>query len=464
MAKRFLECSLDQPYLLPPSIQDWLPEGHLARFIADVAEQLDLSSIYAAYARKDGRGMAAYHPLMMTRVLLYAYAIGVRSSRAMEKATYDDVAFRYLSADRHPDHDTIASFRQQHLEALGKLFVQALQLCRRAGLVRLGLLAIDGTKVQAQASKRESMRLKAIGEEEQRLEALVKEILQDAAKADAEEDVRWGKGQPANPLPPGLDRAQERLRRLREAKQILEKEAADQLAEAEAAHSKRKPGPRSKGTPEPTEPAWQREKSKQALQRARKAVSGETRNYNFTDPDSRLMRDAVSGTAIQAYNAQLAVDAEKQIVVAAAVTQQETDRQQLAPMAEAARSALETMPENVVADAGYWSYSQLLHPIFKDTNLVIPPGGCGSVGNTTLKATNPLVQAMREKLATAVGKRLYAARQGIVEPVFAYLKERRGFRRFSFRGLKKVQAEWSLICLTHNLLKLHRFGVTESCA
>lgn len=464
MAKRFLECSLDQPYLLPPSIQDWLPEEHLARFIADVADQLDLSSIYAAYARKDGRGMAAYHPLMMTRVLLYAYAIGIRSSRAIEKATHDDVAFRYLSADQHPDHDTIANFRQQHLEALGKLFVQALQLCRRAGLVKLGRLAIDGTKVQAQASKRASMRLKTIREEEQRLETVVKELLERAAKTDAEEDARWGKGQQADPLPPGLDRAQERLRRLREAKQVLEKEAAEQLAEAEAAHPKRKPGPRPKEIVAPTEPAWQREKSKQALQRARRAANGQTRNYNFTDPDSRVMRDAASGTTIQAYNAQLAVDAENQIIVAAAITQQETDRQQLAPMAEAACSALDAMPENILADAGYWSYSQLLHPMFTDTNLVVPPDGYGSGGNRTLKASNPLVKTMRDKLATAAGRRLYAARQGIVEPVFAYIKQHRCFRRFSFRGLKKVRAEWSLICLTHNLLKLHRFGTAKTCA
>jgi len=455
MAKRFLECSLEQEYLLPPSLHDWLPEGHLARFIVDVTEQLDLGAIYAAYQRHDGRGKAAYHPLLMIRLLLYGYAIGVRSSRAMEKATYDDLAFRYLSANQHPDHDTIAHFRRQHLEAIGKLFAQALALCRRAGLVKLGVLAIDGTKVKAVANKRDSMRLQRIREEEQRLERLVNEVLQEAARTDAEEDARWGKGQPADSLPAGLDRAQERLRRLREAKQVLEAEAAAQLAEAEARHPKRKPGRKPKNTPQAKTPPWERENNKQALHRARKAVAGHTRNYNFTDPDSRLMRDAESGGAIQAYNAQIAVDGAAQIIVAAAVTQQEMDRRQLVPMAEAARRALGTMPESVVADAGYWNYSQLLHPVFEGATLIVPPGRANK-DNRSLRADHPVGQGMREKLANAVGQQLYRTRQSIVEPVFAYIKERRSFRRFSFRGLHKVQAEWSLLCLTHNLLKLYR--------
>ena len=215
MAKRFLTCDLEQPYLLPPSLQDWLPTEHLARFIADVAEQLDLSAFYAAYDRKDGRGLAAYHPLMLCRLLLYGYAIGVRSSRAIEKATYDDLAFRYLSADQHPDHDTIAHFRQQHLPALADLFVQALQLCRQAGLLKLGTLAIDGTKVKAQAHGRQSMRLAQIRQQEERLQTLTDQLLQQAAETDAEEDARWGKGQPVQLLPRELADAQKRLKRLR---------------------------------------------------------------------------------------------------------------------------------------------------------------------------------------------------------------------------------------------------------
>ena len=457
MAKRFIDCSLDQPYLMPPDLQDWLPQGHLARFIAEVVALLDLSEIYACYERRDGRGKAAYHPLMLTRLLVYAYAVGVVSSRAIEKATYDDLAFRYLSADQHPDHDTIAHFRQEHLEALARLFAQALGLCRRTGLVKVGVLAIDGTKVKAAASKRESMRLSAIRAEEERYAALVKGLLERAGKTDADEDARWGKGQPADPLPAGLERAEERLRRLREAKQAMEAEAAGRLAEAQAAHPRRKPGPKPSGGAEaPDPPIWEREKTKMALRRARKAIQGHTRNYNFTDPDSRLMRDGATGVAVQAFNAQIAVDGAHQIIVAASVTQQETDRQQLVPMAEAARTALEAMPDQVVADAGYWSYSQITHPVFQDTDLVVNPDRASGKPNRSLRSDNPLVTRMREKLATPAGKLLQKARQGIVEPVFAYIKERRAFRRFSFRGLAKVQAEWSIVCLTHNLLKLYR--------
>lgn len=461
MGKRFLTCSLEQPYLLPPSLQEWLPQEHLARFIAEVADQLDLSTIYAAYERKDGRGLAAYHPLMMTRVLLYGYAVGVRSSRKIEKATHDDVAFRYLSADQHPDHDTIAAFRQQHLEALAGLFVQALRLCERAGLVKLGLLAIDGTKIKAQASGRHSMRLQALREEEQRLKDMVERLLQEAAQTDAEEDERWGKGQPADPLPAGLARAEERLKRIREAKQALEEEAKEQLAAAEAACPKRKPGPRPEGSP-PVEQNSDRENRKKALQRARRAVAGDTRHFNLTDPDSRMMLDGATKHVVQAYNAQVAVDGHAQIIVAAEVTQQAADRQQLAPMAEAAIAALGSVPENVVADAGYWNYQHLSNLVFANTNLLVPPDARGAGPSSRLRADHPLVQSMRAKLQTEVGRRLYRARQGLVEPVLAYIKEQRQFRRFSFRGIAKVKGEWALVCLTHNLLKLFHGRLTAT--
>jgi transposase len=460
MAKRFLECSLEQPYLLPPSLQDWLPAGHLARFIADVAEQLDLSALYAAYDRKDGRGLAAYHPLMLSRLLLYGYAVGVRSSRAIEKATYDELAFRYLSADQHPDHDTIANFRQQHLRALAELFVQALRLCRQAGLVKLGTLAIDGTKVKAQASERRSMRLQQIRQEEQRLHALTEQLLEQAAQTDADEDAQWGKGQPAEALPLELADAQKRLQRLRQAKQELEEEAKQQLAEAEAACPARQRGRPPRGTPTKSPGSRsERETSKQVLNRARRAVAGQTRHYNFSDPDSRMMRDGGTGHVVQAYNAQIAVDGQAQIIVAAHVTQQALDKQQLAPMLEGAQRLLGGLPENVVADNGYWSYSQLTHPIMDGTNLLVPPEGHRSKTTSRLRADNVMAQTMRGKLSTVAGRMLYTSRQHIVEPVFAHIKEQRRFRRFSFRGLAKVTAEWSFVCLTHNLLKLYRSGL-----
>lgn len=456
MAKQFLECSFDQPYLLPPDIRDWLPSGHLARFLADVADQLDLSKIYAAYERRDGRGLAAYHPLMMTRLLLYGYAIGLRSSRAIEKATYDDLACRFLSANQHPDHDTIASFRQQHLAALADLFSQALALCRRAGLMKVGSIAIDGTKICAQASDRRCMRLQQIREQEDKLHTLVNELLQSAAETDEREDARWGKGRSSDELPAELADAQKRLERLRKARAELEQEVAQQLSEAEAGYPKRKPGPKPLAMQASAEDVNERERRKQARKRARRAMAaGHSRHFNFTDPDCRMMRDASTGHIVAGYNAQLAVEGTAQIIVAAAVTQQATDQQQLVPMARAAMQAMAAMPEHILADAGYWSSTQIADPVFAGTNLLVPPDGHNTV-NRRLRVTNTAAQSMRAKLATAAGAALYTARQHIVEPVFAHIKEQRRFRRFSFRGLAKVSAEWSIVCLTHNLLKLHR--------
>ena len=308
MSKRFRTCDLDQLYLLPPSLQDWLPEGHLARFVADVTSELDLSAIYAAYERRDGRGLAAYHPLMLTRVLLYAYCVGISSSRRIEQATYDDLAFRYLSADQHPDHDTIAAFRQQHLDALAGLFAQALNLCRRAGLIRLGVIAIDGTKLQANASAGRSLRYQDLDQQERRLRRIVEGLLSEAQRVDAEEDARWGKGQPADPLPPELATMQGRLERIRQAKGELEQEAQQRFQEAMRQHRPGKAGRPRKGETRPESSAAQRERNKQRFHRARRQAASPTRHYNFTDPDSRMVYDNGLRTVVQGYNAQLAVD------------------------------------------------------------------------------------------------------------------------------------------------------------
>ena len=216
---------MNQAYLLPPSLQDWLPEGHLARFVAEVVEALDLAAIYAKYEEGDGRGLAAYDPRMMVRVLIYGYCRGVASSRRIERATYEDVAFRYLAADQHPDHDTIAAFRQEHLANLARLFVQVLQLCQRAGLVKLGHVALDGTKVKASASKHKAMSYERMGEAEKKLEAEVQALLQEAARVDAEEDGKYGKGKRGDELPAELARRESRLEKIREAKAALEQEA-----------------------------------------------------------------------------------------------------------------------------------------------------------------------------------------------------------------------------------------------
>jgi transposase len=454
--KRFRTCSLDQPFLMPPALQDWLPEGHLARFIADVADILDLSEIYSAYERSDGRGLAAYHPLMLTRLLLYGYATGRTSSRRIERATYDDVAFRYLSADRHPDHDTIAAFRQQHLEALAKLFAQALRLCQRAGLVKLGTVAIDGTKLQANASPAHSMRYADLSQQEQRLQALVEGMLAEAERVDAAEDAEFGRGRRGDELPPELADAQQRLEKLRQAQRELEQEAQQKLEEAERQHSGRKNGRPPKGqAPSPGSSA-ERQRSKGRVSRARREAQSPTRHYNFTDPDSRMVYDNGLKTVVQGYNAQLAVDGHSQIVVAAEVTQQVNDRQQLLPMAAAAGAALGQAPQFLLADAGYWDTVSLLDPTLAAMTVLVSPDGRGGTGGSRLRADHPIAARMRAAIGSSLGRAIYRTRKTIVEPVIGHIKQQRGFRQFALRGLKKVQAEWKLICLTHNLLKLHR--------
>src|SRR5216683_909281 len=401
MSKRFRVCSLDQEFLLPPSLQDWLPQDHLARFIADVVNELDLSAIYAEYERKDGRGLSAYHPLLMTRLLLYGYCIGITSSRKIEKATYDNVAFRYLSADQHPDHDTLASFRQEHLNALASLFVQALQLCQKAGLVKLGNVAIDGTKIKANASTHRSVDYQKISEREQQLQA-----------------------------------------------------ANDTLPVRKAG----RPG-KAEQTSEPPKNPRQREKEKKQRQRARKNAAAPGRQYNFVDPDSRVMRDNGQKCFVQAYNAQIAVDAHAQVIVAAELTQQTVDRQQLLPLVKSVCSNAQATPRTITADAGYWDTMSLLDPSMKGIEVLVSPDSNPQPPGAPLPASAPRNEEairMRTVLASEEGKARYALRKSTVEPVFGQIKEARGIRRFRLRGVLKVTSEWKLICATHNLLKLFR--------
>ena len=460
MAKRFRTCDLDQPYLLPPSLQDWLPSDHLARFVADVTAQLDLQALYADYARQDGRGLAAYHPLMMTRLLLYAYCLGQSSSRRIEKATHDDLGFRYLAADQHPDHDTIAAFRQRHLSALAELFVQALRLCQRAGLVKLGNIAIDGTKLQANASTQRSVSYQRLSEEEAQLQATVQQLLEQAQRTDEEEDQRWGVGQKADPLPADLADVESRLEKLRAAKRTLEQEAQQRLEEAARAYQpeKRRPGRPRKGE-EVADPV-EHQKQRRRWKRAKQAALQPTRQYNFTDPDSRVMMDQGLKAFVQGYNAQVAADAEKQIIIAAEVTQQVTDREQLSPMAAQVRENVTAPPETITADAGYWDTVSIREVAATGVQvLVSPDGGRAAREDGVLPAIrNATAEKMRHVLQDGPGKLLYRMRAAIVEPIFAHIKQHRGFRRFALRGLEKVRSEWKLICLTHNLLKLFRHG------
>ena len=271
--RRFRPCTLDQPLLVAPSLHDWLPEAHLARFIAEVVAALDLQPILDPYFRKNNRGAEGYHPEMLTRLLLYGYATGLTSSRRIEKATYDSVPFRYLAADQHPDHDTIANFRRQHLEALAALFVEALQLCRKAGLVKLGNVAIDGTKIKASASRSRGKTHARMSEEERKLGELVKQWMEQADASDSDEDARLGKGNNDADLPEKLARANERIARLRQAKKELEEEARERLEEAKREYPPRKRGRKPKqGAAEAAltpEEKSAREKRKSRLKKAR---------------------------------------------------------------------------------------------------------------------------------------------------------------------------------------------------
>jgi transposase len=447
MSKQFIPYTLDQRLLLPPDLRDWLPDGHLALFIADVVSELDLSAIQREYNRWDGRGRPAYHPVMMTGLLLYAYCVGKTSSRKIERATYEEVPFRVLSGDQHPDHDVISEFRKRHLKALSGLFFQVLQLCRQAGLVKLGHVALDGTKVKANASKHKAMSYKRMCEAERKLKEEVSRLLAEAERVDEEEDERYGKGSRGDELPDELRRRESRLEKIREAKAALEAEARER-AEKKAAEAKerikererkeeaqgRKFGGRPPKVPNPDE-----------------AVPKDNAQRNFTDPDSRIMVDKSTNSFSQAYNAQAAVDSAAQIIVAADVTQEANDKHQLVPMTEQMRENVGCLPEHLSADAGYFNAEAIMSPTLAGSNLLVPPEK-----NVKTKEA----EAMRARLEDEENRSLYRMRKAIVEPVFGQTKSVRGFCQFALRGYENVRQEFELIALTHNLLKLFRSGWT----
>ena len=405
---------------MPPSLHGWLAENHLARFVADLVETLDLSAFYRSYEAKDGRGQTAYSPVLMVRLLVYGYCTGVVSSRQIEKRTHEDVAFRYLSADTHPDHSTFNEFRKRHLAALAGLFLQALGLCRKAGLVKLGHVAVD-----------------AVEDEKQR------QGLTDQ-------------------LPKELARRESRLKKIRQARAELEAEARQKAGKAKADAEAR-----------------MAQRRKQEERTGKKTGGGQPRvpdpkqaapdakaQRNFTDPDSRIMPDgAHKGSFVQAYNAQIAVDDDTQVIVAAEITQDANDKEQLAPMVAQVRRNTGTRPVAVSADAGYWSPRQVTAPRAAGIDLHVATGRVRTGASPKSSGGPPgaaegagVREQMKQKLDSDVGRAVYKMRKAIVEPVFGQTRECRGFRRFSFRGLENVRAEWQLVCLTHNILKLFRYG------
>ena len=454
--KTFKPYTPDQLLLLPPALQDWLPEDHLASFISDVVDHaLDLTPLLAAYETGDGRGQPPYHPALMVKLLVYAYCTGKPSSRKIERATYEEIPYRVLAANQHPDHDTLAAFRQTHLTALAALFAQVLRLCQRAGLVQLGHVALDGTKVLANASKHKAMSYGRMPEAERKLEQEIAALLAEAQRVDAAEDAQYGTGNRGDELPAGLARRESRRAKIRAAKADLEAEAqAAAAAAADAAQAKcaererqtRETGRKPKGRP-PTGPNPTDATPKPKAQR------------NFTDPESRIMKDGATKSFVQAYNAQAAVDGTAQVIVAAAVTQEANDKQQLVPMLTQVAGNCGARPTAASGDAGYFSEAAVTAESLRGIDLYVPPDRQQHGKAPAPPADDGTVRgAMRATLQTAAGHAVYALRKAIVEPVFGQIKGARSFRRFSFRGFVKVQAEWQLICLTHNLLKLFRAG------
>jgi len=438
--KTFKPYEPDQILLLPPALQDWLPKDHLVYFVSQVVDSLDLSSITDKY-EEELRGFPPYHPSMMTKVLIYAYSQGVYSSRKVEKRIQEDIAFRVLAAGNMPDFKCISEFRRRHLSAFKYIFVQVLQLCRKAGLIKMGHVALDGTKIKANASKHKAMSYGRMVEEEKRLKAEIDEMTQKAERVDVAEDKEYGADKRGDELPEELRFREGRLKRIKQAKEALEEETRSKAEQAHDDPDKRGPGGRRRQEQKP-------------------APAPEARaQRNFTDPESRIMRTS-DGSFIQGYNAQAAVDTESQVIVAAVVTNMAADSPHLVTVMESVAANTGEMPDEASADAGYYSKHNMDYLSSRHIEAYVPPDKLphrrkmkpARRGRIPNNLSEP--DRMRRKLSTKKGQARYQLRQETVEPVFGQIKEARGFRRFSLRGQVKVDGEWGLVCAVHNLLKL----------
>ena len=438
MSKTFRPWLVDQPQLLPPSVMEFVPEGHVAHFVRNlVRDELDLSAILAAYGEE--RGYPPYHPVMMTALLLYGYSRGVYSSRRLERACEERLDFLAVTAMNRPDHRTICEFRRRHLAALSDLFVQVLKLCQAAGLVQLGHVALDGTKIAANASKHKAMSYGRMKKTEAELKAEVDAWLAAAEAADAEEDARFGEAR-GDEMPEWVKDKAKRLEKIREAKAALEAEAKAEQAAKDAAQAASGKPPRKGGRKPKTPPGTPADKAQR----------------NFTDPESRIMKG--KDGFIQGYNAQAAVDAKAQVIVAHGLTDNAADAGQLIPMADAVEANTGAKPAQLSADSGYCSEENLAALETRQITGFVATGrqkhGQAAADGGEAKKKGPKVEAMRERLREGGFESPYRLRKQTVEPVFGQIKHARGFRQFLMRGLAKVSGEWAMVCTAHNLLKL----------
>jgi transposase len=444
---RFVTVDRDTAYLLPPSVDEWLPEEHLARYVVEVVEALDLSALTRKYA---GRGSDAHHPAMLLALLVYGYATGVYSSRKIETATYDSLAFRYIAANTHPDHDTLATFRKRFRDEIKALFVQVLQIARENRLLKLGHIALDGTKVKANASRHSALSYGHIGKLEEQLQAEVAALLKQAEAADSEAPAQ------GLDIPAELARREERLARIAEAKAKIEARAAERHALEQAAYEAKRAADeerrkRGGGGSPPSPPSGGIEDKAQ---------------INLTDEDSRIMPVAGGGFE-QCYNAQLGVDTESRLIVITDVTQSSVDKQQVVPALTQLAALSEVLGEQaqtLITDNGFMSaanvtacVAQSIAPLFalgRDKHHVsleqrFAPEPDAPVPEDALAA-------MAHRLKTRAGKALYALRKSTVEPVIGIIKSVMGFDHFSLRGLSAVTGEWNLACLAYNMKRMHR--------
>ena len=449
MGKTYRPWNPNQQYLLPPSVQDWLPENDLVYFILDTVNELDICAITQKY-EQEKRGFPPFHPRMMVALLLYSYCCGIFSSRKIMQACQERLTYRVITGDDIPDFRTISDFRKLHLKELKRLFVQVLRLCQEAGLVKLGHIALDGTKIKANASRHKAMSYGRILKEEKRLAEEIKQLLEKAQAIDRQEDDKYGTDRRGDELPEELARRESRLKRIHEAKKALEAKAK---AAAQQVERQRK-----------QEDLADEDKPKRGRKcKAVSEVPADNKQYNFTDPESSIMKANNRGWD-QCGNAQAAVDSKDQIIVACDVTNESNDKQQFEPMLEQTQENIggDKKIKAVSADSGYYSESNVKFAEDKKIDAYIATERIKHNDSATKAPRGRLpedltVQAkMARKLRTKKGRETYSKRKSIVEPVFGQIKRARGFIQFSLRGIEKMRGEWAIVCLTHNLLKLFR--------
>ena len=449
MSDKFQPINRDTAYLLPPSLQDWLPEKHLARFVVDIVDQLDLGELVKRYG---GGGKPPYHPAVLLALLFYGYATGVFSSRKLEQATYDSVAFRFITGDTHPDHDTIAAFRKRFLPELEGLFVQMLVVAKVMGVFKLGKVSLDGTKIKANASKHKAMSWGYANKLEEQLRREVQELLKKAERADAEDE-------PEMDIPDELTRREDRLAAIKKAKEEIERRAKERFDAEQAEYEAKLKQRKDKDAKTGKKARGREPKPPQAGPRDKDQV-------NFTDAESRIMPS--SEGFVQGYNAQAAVDIESHLIVENHLTQQSNDKQEVEPTLKGLKETEEHLgkAEALLADAGYFSADNIKqceaeevvpyisdhrerHNQSWDERFKTPPP-CPEDADA--------VTVMAHRLRTAEGKAIYAKRKSTVETVFGIIKEVMGFRRFHLRGLNAAQGEWNLVCMAWNLKRMYALG------